>query len=852
MARALYFIQFFIISLLFLIMLAFATAFFVLKDGLVIQKYQIGGVFVEQLYLKLNNKLHLEAQNITIASSNGDGVVDTFYLIEAIEHFPLFFESVKIDTLEILQDDYDIAMQITYENDLFHIDSKEFYLYSQLNMTNNTTVTANPLIYLKRFDAYLFASMQYDLFSQKTQATARFIWKDAKGEIFFTRDGRVSEIYLQSDAFQNLKDIFTTFNLHPKINTWTHDNITAKAYTLEYFAFTHHHDRAFNPYNFKAKAVAKDVEVAFNPDLPKVSIDAVSLYFHEGRLLFDLKNPLYEGENLDNSFVYISDLFNRKPDFIDIAINTHARYDKTIKQLLRQYKIDILTSQKGGKVDARVHLKIPFKNPKVQVTGSVIAKNSLFELFGYKLPTTFAQVRFDNSFVHFDKVEIEDAAQKFTASGQIDLRNKLVDLYFDAQRYEKFNLSLHDEKFQTKIDYSDNYVRVNIPRFDTTVAIKNGMILKTQNLQDKLHYLEFDTETLRKIVAQADLKIESRDFINYEIQAPLKTSQNILVREGNALQNVTVDAHYNHKNADTTVAIGDMVAYEHHNKRLRLHNVDLNISQFINTDQTDKKPTHNLELTIDAKNSDIIIGDKRIISDNYYASIDTNKVSLRATKDTSSIDFDKDKEKIELRGKALDDSILHPLFGFRGFTNGSYDFFISGQPQSLQGVLNVKGGTLTNLKSYNNLIALINTIPSLAVFKSPGFNNDGLTIQNATIEFFYFQDVLYLNHIFIDGKSADIEGMGMVDMKNKTIDMDLKVKTFTEMGKQFSKIPLAGFILFGEDESLSFGAKISGSMDDPKVTTQTASKIITTPLNLIKRTIQSPFKLIQDIFGGNE
>jgi len=55
---------------------------------------------------------------------------------------------------------------------------------------------------------------------------------------------------------------------------------------------------------------------------------------------------------------------------------------------------------------------------------------------------------------------------------------------------------------------------------------------------------------------------------------------------------------------------------------------------------------------------------------------------------------------------------------------------------------------------------------------------------------------------------------------------------------------LVGYILMGEDKSLTVGLSITGSLDKPVVKTTTAQDIVSLPLQILKRTLESPIKLL--------
>ncbi|MCF6330599.1 MAG: AsmA-like C-terminal domain-containing protein, partial [Sulfurimonas sp.] len=66
----------------------------------------------------------------------------------------------------------------------------------------------------------------------------------------------------------------------------------------------------------------------------------------------------------------------------------------------------------------------------------------------------------------------------------------------------------------------------------------------------------------------------------------------------------------------------------------------------------------------------------------------------------------------------------------------------------------------------------------------------------------------------------------------------------TDLGSAASKIPIVGYILFGDD-TISTTLKVIGKLDNPKVKSMIAKDIIVAPINIIKRTLSLPFNLLK-------
>jgi len=162
----------------------------------------------------------------------------------------------------------------------------------------------------------------------------------------------------------------------------------------------------------------------------------------------------------------------------------------------------------------------------------------------------------------------------------------------------------------------------------------------------------------------------------------------------------------------------------------------------------------------------------------------------------------------------------------------------------MKGHIIVEGGTLSNFKAYNNTLAFINTIPALATLNSPGFSEKGFKIKEGVIEYRMIGDRIIFDSVYIKGRAATIVGRGELNIKKKTITMKLAIQTARELGSFVGNLPLLGYILMGKDKSMTVGLKITGTLDKPKVQTTVAQDILTLPLQILKRTIESPAHII--------
>jgi len=207
--------------------------------------------------------------------------------------------------------------------------------------------------------------------------------------------------------------------------------------------------------------------------------------------------------------------------------------------------------------------------------------------------------------------------------------------------------------------------------------------------------------------------------------------------------------------------------------------------------------------------------------------------------------FKLQQELFHLYGNNFNDQFMQNLFLISKFKGGSLDFSVNGTLDNYSGIFFVKDTTMLDYVILNNVLAFINTVPSLATFSLPGYDKNGLYVDNAYMRFEANDGLFNISDLYIGSKEIKILGKGNIDLNKDTIDLTMNLKT--DLGSNISKIPLVGYILLDGD-TISTSLKVHGPLKDPKVETMLAKDIVVAPLNIILRTLTLPYKLIQDGF----
>ena len=105
--------------------------------------------------------------------------------------------------------------------------------------------------------------------------------------------------------------------------------------------------------------------------------------------------------------------------------------------------------------------------------------------------------------------------------------------------------------------------------------------------------------------------------------------------------------------------------------------------------------------------------------------------------------------------------------------------------------------------------------------------------------------IIYVQAMDFKGSTADIGGVGTINLKTKEIDLDIEVKYLKDASSIIASIPLVNQIILGKDRSISTVVKIRGTLDSPTYSNKVLQDALLSPLNIIKNTLELPFTLFE-------
>ena len=104
---------------------------------------------------------------------------------------------------------------------------------------------------------------------------------------------------------------------------------------------------------------------------------------------------------------------------------------------------------------------------------------------------------------------------------------------------------------------------------------------------------------------------------------------------------------------------------------------------------------------------------------------------------------------------------------------------------------------------------------------------------------------LIINNYYMNGETLDLIGNGEIHLEDETVNAQLLAAPFKTADTIVRNIPGINYLMAGS--LVAIPVSISGDLADPKVEVMSASAVGVSLYNLAKRTIKSPFKLLEMI-----
>jgi len=491
--------------------------------------------------------------------------------------------------------------------------------------------------------------------------------------------------------------------------------------------------------------------------------------------------------------------------------------------------------------------KLLYKNGVVMASSkkdiSIKIDNKATTLENLAFNITKDSIKADNILLNYNdtiKSKIDIDYDLLNSKGVLSLKENVI---YDNDFNEMFKA---DENIELFLENRDNSTIIGSKKYDFEYISNSGKwTLNAKSLEK----ISEHSKILKKYdLTNGSLKIEKKDSqqkVEFLLQSNYKCR--FLTTTDGPIESYTAEGVYDLDTKRTNLTINNSVDVEiADNIKINAKDTGINIKEIINyltqRDQA-QEVDEKTELNIETHNSFLYLApNRRIISDRIDLKYSEKAISAELLHNRGRAVFTLKDDKIYLYGEEFGDEFMDKLFALSKFKGGSFEFFINGALKEFDGMINIQDTTILDYKILNNILAFVNTVPSLVTFSLPGYNKSGIAAERTYINFKFKDDVYKMSDIYMKSKEIEIAGVGEASIEKNSIDLDLNLKT--DLGSSVSKIPLVGYILLGK-ESVSTTLKVTGKLDDPDVKTQIAKDIAVAPFNIIKRTFMFPFELFK-------
>jgi len=569
-------------------------------------------------------------------------------------------------------------------------------------------------------------------------------------------------------------------------------------------------------------------------------------------ILFDIKKRYLKIKTLKYNNIPVENITANEKQ---ITLYSKTLLNDNIKDLLKQFlNLELPIKQIAGYNDINTTVDIKNRDFKTVVK----SRYSLFKLFDFDLFSKSLKTDIDmhklifetnNSVLHLTK----DISLTYSGNGTIVYKNQNLVLNGTIDKFSIENvINLQNYKEFAVVDFKNQKLVTKNSSLLIDFARKELIISPLSNI---LYYTPFNNYVKDGILMMRFSPLEIYTFLKLSLPVLYKHS-NAPIKDLNKYMynliediylSISINNNINIQNKNIKVTISD--------KKIdaNISDIDFNISPLedylkesnTTVKQSEEKKEFNKVITIHTNNCNFIYKNHKFLSQKAYLEYNRSKIKFKSFYKSSSIEGYTKQKYLLLEGKNFDKKLFEAFLpSMTFFKEINTDFLLVKSPDDFYtGKIYINHAIVKELKTLNNVIAFINTIPSLLSFSSPGFSAKGYKIKKGYINYLLYKKILYIKQADIYGDNLDFFAKGYIDLNKNYIFL----KITANMKMKLKKIPIIGkglsYLLFGKDGSIDIKMVVKGDLSNPEVKEDIGKDILLSPFKLFKRAITLPFNL---------
>ncbi len=821
------------------------------REGVTIDSLHVGQYDVEGLYLKLDKKLILKIDKLTLPKQTkkaDETQIET--LLERIKLLPRFFSYIELDKVQYGAQ----QSRVIYRDDVIYLSADAYEVAGMLEREGSAIRARIPLLHIKKYNFHFSGDIHYDYHDDILLAEGNYTLEELHGHLKAKKANKVVHFRLNSGAVDSLDRVLALTKIKGKAKEWVTKRIVAKdlvLHRLEGDVYLGEEKPRIDWMSLEAEAHVGKGRVRFHDALKhRLLFASAEVKLKKNVLYVTPDKPAYAGRDLSGSSMVLSNLLGKGVvRRLHLDLSVRSPYDTEVVRLLKAYKVTLPFEQYSGELKNRTVIDMKLAPPyHVRYQGDAeVIRPGKGRFFALKLLLKGGRITYNNTTVMLKKLHVKTDWLDTVLSGKVDLPKKQAKLQADVVRMalgekeDPFFFMKGRKGIPVQAEWSGK-PRIDLPRYHTriTLGAKGGYMLVCDDITPLQRYVK-----LPVAIKGGTFRLKSPDGVHMSFSGKTTWPKSYLYDKKGPIRTFPFSGKYNGRTV-TLDLLGGRIRYDGGANILYLHDLNIDAKKLLDQN-TGGSGAAAGRIRIKGKNCLIRYEKYVLLTDRFDLRSNGKNTTFIATKDGDNVHIELNGNMLVVRADRIKAPMLRALIHFGGLRGGRYSLDLRGNiKKTLRGVITIQGGVVSSFKTYNNMIALFNTVPALASLSDPGFSQQGFEVRSGRIEFRIVKDRIYFDMIYIDGKSAAISGKGTVSTRNGAINMDLAVRTARGIGKLIGSLPIVGYILMGKDKSITTGVKITGTLENPKVTTHVVLDTLLTPFKMFVRTIKSPAHIINE------
>jgi len=200
-----------------------------LKVGIHADKLTLGKYEIDGLYIKLDKKLTLKANNIVIPKTRSktsfQNIDRTFDYVKDVLRY---FHYIELERLDFKNNDY----QIIFADNILYITSDDYEIAGNIERIGQRLVADVSMLYIKKEDINIVGKLTYFLKKDRLETEGAFNAYNIKGNFAAFKEDDLVSFAVKSNTFTDLRTLIDKTGLSPAIKPWVVDKVKAEKYKL--------------------------------------------------------------------------------------------------------------------------------------------------------------------------------------------------------------------------------------------------------------------------------------------------------------------------------------------------------------------------------------------------------------------------------------------------------------------------------------------------------------------------------------------------------------------------------------------------------------------------------------------